>query len=150
MAGPGTGQPIPAHPLELTAEWLTEALAERHHGIVVASVDVTDVRPGASTPMRLPVLSRVWPGCTSDTRIRPGVWPRRRGCPRPRMAGATAPRSCATASITYTVPACCQIVTFPVDAIESRRVFAAAFLSRAEAALADLEARKAVDEQLSR
>ena len=41
----------------------------------------------------------------------------------------------------YTVPASCQVVTFPDDATPRRRVFAAAFLARAEAALADLEVR---------
>jgi aminoglycoside phosphotransferase (APT) family kinase protein len=41
----------------------------------------------------------------------------------------------------YTVPASCQVVTFPDDATPRRRVFAAAFLARAEAALADLEVK---------
>jgi hypothetical protein len=41
----------------------------------------------------------------------------------------------------YGVPACCQIVTFPENASAARRVFAAAFLARAEAALEDLEVR---------
>jgi Phosphotransferase enzyme family len=44
----------------------------------------------------------------------------------------------------YCVPACCQIVTFPEDATEARRVFAAAFLARAEAAIEDLDAYGAV------
>ena len=44
----------------------------------------------------------------------------------------------------YAVPACCQIVTFPEDASERRRIFAAAFLARDEAALADLEVRAAL------
>lgn len=44
----------------------------------------------------------------------------------------------------YTVPASCQVVTFPADADERRRVFAAAFLERAEAAIADLDALDAV------
>jgi hypothetical protein len=44
----------------------------------------------------------------------------------------------------YTVPASCQVVTFPDDATPRRRVFAAAFLARAEAALADLEVRDAL------
>jgi aminoglycoside phosphotransferase (APT) family kinase protein len=39
----------------------------------------------------------------------------------------------------YTVPASCQVVTFPENATPRRRVFANAFLARAEAALADLE-----------
>jgi aminoglycoside phosphotransferase (APT) family kinase protein len=39
----------------------------------------------------------------------------------------------------YCVPAACQIVTFPEDAPPRRRVFAAAFLARVEAALEDLE-----------
>lgn len=39
----------------------------------------------------------------------------------------------------YLVPACCQIVTFPENASPRRRVFAEAFLARAEAALEDLE-----------
>jgi len=46
----------------------------------------------------------------------------------------------------YTVAACCQIVTFPPGQTDRRRVFAEAFLARAEAALADLEARAAVCE----
>jgi hypothetical protein len=46
----------------------------------------------------------------------------------------------------YTVPASCQVVTFPADASERRKVFAAAFLERAEAAIADLEARAALAE----
>ncbi len=44
----------------------------------------------------------------------------------------------------YTVPACCQIVAFPENVTERRRIFAEAFLARAEAALADLEARAAL------
>ena len=40
----------------------------------------------------------------------------------------------------YTVPACCQIVTFPEGISERRRVFSEAFLARAEAAIADLDA----------
>jgi len=46
----------------------------------------------------------------------------------------------------YTVPASCQVVTFPEDASPRRRVFAEAFLARAEAALADLEVRAALRE----
>ncbi|MBW2267799.1 MAG: phosphotransferase [Deltaproteobacteria bacterium] len=46
----------------------------------------------------------------------------------------------------YTVPACCQIVTFPKDISERRRVFSEAFLARAEAALEDLEPRRALRE----
>jgi hypothetical protein len=46
----------------------------------------------------------------------------------------------------YCVPAACQIVTFPEDAPPRRRVFAAAFLARVEAALEDLEVRAAVRE----
>jgi Phosphotransferase enzyme family len=44
----------------------------------------------------------------------------------------------------YCVPASCQIVTFPENATEQRRVFAGAFLARAEAAIEDLEAFEAV------
>lgn len=44
----------------------------------------------------------------------------------------------------YTVPASCQVVTFPADATPRRQVFAAAFLARAEAGLADLESRAAI------
>lgn len=44
----------------------------------------------------------------------------------------------------YTVPACCQVVMFPKDASERRRVFADAFLARALAALDDLDARGAI------
>jgi hypothetical protein len=46
----------------------------------------------------------------------------------------------------YTVPACCQIVMFPAGQTERRRIFAEAFLARADAALTDLEARAAVRE----
>jgi hypothetical protein len=46
----------------------------------------------------------------------------------------------------YTVPACCQVVTFPADASERRRVFADAFLARSLAALDDLQAREALRE----
>jgi aminoglycoside phosphotransferase (APT) family kinase protein len=44
----------------------------------------------------------------------------------------------------YTVVACCQVVTFPPDATERRRIFATAFLERAEAAIHDLDAHAAV------
>ena len=44
----------------------------------------------------------------------------------------------------YTVLASGQVVTFPADATTQRRVFAGAFLDRAEAAVADLEARAAI------
>ncbi len=46
----------------------------------------------------------------------------------------------------YCVPACCQIVTFPEDATDRRKVFAGAFLARAEAARADLDALRAVED----
>jgi hypothetical protein len=46
----------------------------------------------------------------------------------------------------YAVVACCQIVAFPEDVSEARRVFSEAFLARAEAAIADLEARAALRE----
>ena len=46
----------------------------------------------------------------------------------------------------YLVPACCQVVTFPTDMSEQRRVFSEAFFTRAEAALADLESRAALRE----
>ena len=46
----------------------------------------------------------------------------------------------------YTVVASCQIVTFPANASPARRVFSEAFLARAEAAIADLEARAALRE----
>ncbi len=39
----------------------------------------------------------------------------------------------------YTVPACCQVVTFPEGASEARRVFSEAFLARCQACLDDLE-----------
>ncbi|MEE2663356.1 MAG: phosphotransferase [Myxococcota bacterium] len=44
----------------------------------------------------------------------------------------------------YNVPASCQVVTFPEDATEQRRVFADAFLARAQASLEDLEVRQAL------
>ena len=40
----------------------------------------------------------------------------------------------------YTVPASCQVVTFPADASPQRQVFADAFLERAQASLDDLDA----------
>jgi hypothetical protein len=48
----------------------------------------------------------------------------------------------------YCVVASCQVVTFPEDASEWRRVFSDAFLSRAEAAIEDLEALRALDEEI--
>jgi aminoglycoside phosphotransferase (APT) family kinase protein len=44
----------------------------------------------------------------------------------------------------YTVVASCQIVTFPAQVSPGRRIFSDAFLARAEAAIADLEARAAL------
>lgn len=44
----------------------------------------------------------------------------------------------------YTVPASCQVVTFPADMTEARRIFAEAFLARAQAAVDDLDALAAV------
>ena len=46
----------------------------------------------------------------------------------------------------YTVPASCQVVTFPADATAGRRVFADAFLARSLAALDELDAREALRE----
>ncbi len=46
----------------------------------------------------------------------------------------------------YNVPASCQVVTFPEDASPRRRVFADAFLDRAQASLDDLEAVAALRE----
>lgn len=46
----------------------------------------------------------------------------------------------------YCVPASCQIVTFPPNISERRRVFSEAFLARAEAAIADLDAVGALGE----
>jgi hypothetical protein len=46
----------------------------------------------------------------------------------------------------YCVPAACQIVTFPPDAPPRRKVFAAGFLARVEAALDDLDALGALGE----
>ena len=44
----------------------------------------------------------------------------------------------------YLVPASCQVVTFPENMSEQRRIFSEAFFARTEAALADLEARAAL------
>jgi aminoglycoside phosphotransferase (APT) family kinase protein len=44
----------------------------------------------------------------------------------------------------YNVPASCQVVRFPADVSEARRIFAEAFLARAQASLDDLEARAAL------
>lgn len=49
----------------------------------------------------------------------------------------------------YDVPASCQVVTFPDDATPARRVFADAFLARAQAALDDLDALGAVTAALA-
>ena len=46
----------------------------------------------------------------------------------------------------YLAPASCQIVTFPEDVTPRRKIFAAAFLARAEAAIEDLESRAALRE----
>ena len=46
----------------------------------------------------------------------------------------------------YNVPASCQVVRFPADISERRRVFADAFLDRAQASLDDLDARGALRE----
>ena len=46
----------------------------------------------------------------------------------------------------YNVPASCQVVKFPEGISERRRLFADAFLARAEASLDDLEALDAVRE----
>jgi len=46
----------------------------------------------------------------------------------------------------YCVPASCQVVTFPANMSERRRVFSDAFLARAEAAIGDLDARVALRE----
>ena len=44
----------------------------------------------------------------------------------------------------YTVPASCQVVLFPDNVSERRRIFAEAFLARAAAAVEDLESRAAL------
>jgi aminoglycoside phosphotransferase (APT) family kinase protein len=44
----------------------------------------------------------------------------------------------------YNVPASCQVVRFPAGISEERRIFADAFLARAEASLDDLDARAAL------
>ncbi len=46
----------------------------------------------------------------------------------------------------YCVPASCQVVTFPENMSERRRIFSDAFLARAEAAITDLDARGALRE----
>lgn len=46
----------------------------------------------------------------------------------------------------YTVVACCQVVTFPENATAKRRAFAASLLARAEAAIAELQVREALRE----
>jgi aminoglycoside phosphotransferase (APT) family kinase protein len=50
----------------------------------------------------------------------------------------------------YNVPASCQVVMFPEDMSERRRVFSNAFLDRAQASLDDLEARDALREAIGR
>ena len=47
----------------------------------------------------------------------------------------------------YTVPASCQVVTFPPDMTEARRVFSEAFLARCLACLEDLEVVAALGER---
>jgi hypothetical protein len=49
----------------------------------------------------------------------------------------------------YTVPASCQVVLFPPDMTEQRRVFSEAFLARSMAAVEDLEALGAVTASLA-
>lgn len=44
----------------------------------------------------------------------------------------------------YGVPACCQIITFPEDATDQRKVFANAFLARAQEAIDDLDVVSAI------
>ncbi len=46
----------------------------------------------------------------------------------------------------YTVIACCQVVTFPDNATAKRRIFAESLLARAEAAIKDLAVREALHE----
>lgn len=46
----------------------------------------------------------------------------------------------------YTVVACCQVVTFPENATAKRRVFAASLLARAEAAIEELRVHEALRE----
>jgi hypothetical protein len=46
----------------------------------------------------------------------------------------------------YNVPASCQVVTFPENMSDRRRIFSDAFLDRAQASLDDLEARDALRE----
>jgi hypothetical protein len=46
----------------------------------------------------------------------------------------------------YTVPASCQVVTFPDDVTEARRIFADAFLERSMAAVEELESASALRE----
>ncbi len=46
----------------------------------------------------------------------------------------------------YTVPASCQVVLFPDDMTEARRIFSEAFLARSMAAVEDLESRAALRE----
>jgi hypothetical protein len=48
----------------------------------------------------------------------------------------------------YCVPAACQIVTFPEDATPRRKVFAAAFLERVEAAIGDLDPLDALTQDM--
>lgn len=45
----------------------------------------------------------------------------------------------------YCVVASCQVVTFPPDATQNRKIFAEAFLQRAEAAIEDLESLRAIE-----
>src|SRR5439155_2801785 len=55
--GPMTGirHRLPAAPSDVTAEWLTEALAARHPGAHVADVEVTEVHEATNTHARLRV-----------------------------------------------------------------------------------------------
>lgn len=79
-----------------------------------------------------------------------------RELPRPyldlRASGAGAPIAFHAAwrshriHAAYTVIACCQMVTFPENVSEGRRIFSEAFLARAEAAIADVGARAALRE----
>jgi len=44
---------LPLKPEEITPQWLTEALRERHPGLAVTRVDILNILPGTSTKIRI-------------------------------------------------------------------------------------------------
>ena len=163
--------------LPLTAEeidpaWLDAVLAERHPGVAVASVEVVERHELTNAHARLAVAYHFDAGAptTLFAKLPPSEPARREsiaatgmGRSEVRFYNNLAPRtalggrcigfdeawSAHRLHAAYTVPASCQIVTFPDNQSEGRRVFSQAFLGRAEAAITDLDALGAISDALS-